>query len=161
MELRRPRRSDIGWLAAIGLDPEKIGSQYHWVETPLQLGIAPARAFLAAHRPAAVVEVDGGRAGYIGPNPLSRNLEYFVQPWGRGGVGVDIVTRYLRDFRVGDGPRRFFVAEHNERSLRTLRAACSQMGWAEGREFRIEPNRHGVYLWVPAGPSLSQGRSPE
>ena len=37
---------DTGWLARVGLDPEKVGRQYHWAETPLQLYIAPARAVL-------------------------------------------------------------------------------------------------------------------
>lgn len=150
--LRRPRPADGPWLTAVGLDPEKIGSQYHWVEAPLQLGIAPARALLATRRPAAVVEVDGRRAGYIGPNPLSRNLEYFVQPWARGGAGATIVATYLSGFRAGDRPRRFFVSTSNERSLRTLRTAFARLGWQEGREVRIEPASHGCYVWVPAGP---------
>ncbi len=156
--LRGPRRSDLPWLAAVGLDPEKIGSQYHWVEAPLQLGIAPARALLATRRPVAVVEVDGRRAGYIGPNPLSRNLEYFVQPWARGGVGAAIVAGYLDGFRAGDRPRRFFVSSSNERSMRTLRTAFDRLGWAEGLEVRVEPASHGSYVWVPAGPPVTPRR---
>ena len=153
VRLRRARAADVGWLLGVGLDPEKIGSQYHWVETPLQLGVAPARALLAARRPAAVVEVDGRRAGYVGPNPLSRNLEYFVQPWARGGVGATIVATYLAGFRAGDGPRRFFVSSRNERSMRTLRTAFARLGWEEGREGRIEPAPPGSLVWVPAGPA--------
>jgi len=152
VDLRRARTADLAWLVAVGLDPEKIGSQYHWAEAPLQVGVAPARALLARRRPAAVVVVDGRRAGYIGPNPLSRNLEYFVQPWARGGVGAAIVARYLEGFRSGDRPRRFFVATHNDRSMRTLRTAFDRLGWAEGQEVRIEPATHGSYVWVPAGP---------
>jgi hypothetical protein len=153
VHLRAPGAADVPWLAAVGLDPEKVGSQYHWVETPLQLGIAPARALLAPRRHAAVVEVDGHRAGYVGPNPLSGNLEYFVQPWARGGVGIEIVATYLASFRDGDRPRRFFVSSGNERSMRTLRAAFTRLGWEEGREVRTEPASHGAHVWVPAGPS--------
>jgi hypothetical protein len=155
--LRRARPGDVAWLLAVGLDPEKVGSQYHWAEVPLQAYVAPARAVLAGRRPAAVVVRDGRRAGYIGPNPLSGNLEYFLQPWARGGAGATVVTEYLRRFRAGDRARRFFVAEDNERSLRTLLRAVAALGWQEGREVRIEPARHGRYVWVPSGDTAPPG----
>ncbi|MFZ4518544.1 MAG: GNAT family N-acetyltransferase [Microthrixaceae bacterium] len=151
VHLRRARPTDAAWLAAVGLDPEKIGSQYHLVEAPLQLVVAPARAFAAPRAPAAVIEVDGRRAGYVGPNPLSRNLEYFLQPWARGGTGTAAVTGYLRHFRAGDRARRFFVATSNERSMTVLLRACAAVGWQEGREVRIETARHGRWVWIPPG----------
>ena len=151
VHLRPATRGDLWWLWAVGLDPEKVGSQYHWAEAPLQLGIAPVRAVIAPHRAAAVVEVDGRRAGYIGPNPLSGNLEYFVQPRARGGVGTRIVASYLRDHRGDDRARRFFVSSHNDRSLATLHRAFEQLGWQEGVEVRTEAARHGRYVWVPPG----------
>ncbi len=149
--LRRARASDAPWLLAVGLDPEKVGRQYHRLEAPLQLVVAPARALAAPRAPAALVEVDGRRAGYVGPNPLSRNLEYFLQPWARGGTGTTAVTDYLRRFRAGDRARRFFVATSNERSMTVLLRACAAVGWEEGREVRVEPARHGRWVWIPAG----------
>ena len=150
--LRRARADDLAWLLAVGLDPEKVGSQYHWAEAPMQLYVAPARALRALRPPAAVVVLDGRRAGYIGPNPLSRNLEYLLQPWARGGRGAAVVTTHLRDCRDRDRPRRFFVGGSNDRSLRTLRRAFDALGWQEGQEVRTEAAAHGRYVWVPAGP---------
>ncbi len=63
VQVRSVRYSDALWLVSVGFDPEKIGRQYHWAETPLQLYIAPARALLGPRGPAAIVEVHGRRAG--------------------------------------------------------------------------------------------------
>jgi hypothetical protein len=102
-----------------------------------------------------VVEVDGRRAGYIGPNPLSGNLEYFVQPWARGGVGTAVVAGYLSGFRAGDRPRTFFVSAGNDRSLATLLAAFERLGWSEGTDYRIEEGRHGRRVRVPRSTSTA------
>lgn len=152
MSLRRARWRDVPWLCAVGLDPEKVGRQYHVAEAPLQLVVAPARALLAAgtRRPAAVVEVEGRRAGYIGPNPLSGNIEYFLQPWARGGTGSAVVSRYLGDFRGPDRQRRFFVAAGNERSLATLHSAFRRLGWQEHSDWWASRARHGTHVHVRA-----------
>jgi hypothetical protein len=69
VHVRPVRYADALWLTGVGFDPEKIGRQYHWAETPLQLYIAPARALFGPRRSAVpVIEVDGRRAGYIGCN---------------------------------------------------------------------------------------------
>lgn len=151
VELRPVRCADVVWLTVVGLDPEKIGRQYHWYELVLQPFVAPARALFGPRRPARVVEVDGRRAGYIGPNPLSGNLEYFLQPWARGGTGTTMVADYLRDHRQRDRARRFYVAGHNTRSLRTLLRAFEQLGWVEDRDFWIRPGPGGRLVHVRAG----------
>ncbi len=144
--------SDWAWLTGRGFSFRKVGSQYHWLETPLQLWIAPMRATLGPAGPAALVLVDGRRAGYIGRNPLSGNLEYFLEPWARGGVGRVAIGQFLLHHRAGDRPRFFFVAHKNERSRRALLAAFAAIGWTEDDEYRIEDTRHGWHVWVGPGP---------
>jgi hypothetical protein len=135
---------DVLWLVGHGLDPRKVGEQYHWFEAPLQLYIAPARALLGVRRPACVIERDGRRAGYVGPNPLSGNLEYFLAPWARGdGAGRAAITAYLLGHRAGDRPRRFHVSYGNERSKRALLAAMAAAGWRQGIDYRVDEGRHG------------------
>lgn len=102
-----------------------------------------------------MVEVDGRRAGYIGPNPLSGNLEYFVQPWARGGVGATVVAEYLAGFRAGDRSRAFFVSHSNDRSLRALTGAFDRLGWVEGTDYRIEEGRHGRRVCIPRSTSTA------
>lgn len=150
MVVRRCRREDRGWLLRAGLDPEKAGTQYSWAEVPLQLVIAPGRAALCTRAPAAIVEVDGRRAGYIGPNPLSKNLEYFLQPWARGGRGAATVAGWFRLFPHRAAPVRLFVSSKNDRSLRSLQRGLAQLGWADGHEYRVEPARFGRHLIVDA-----------
>ena len=141
--VRRIRWGDWPWLAAQGLSLGKVNHQYSWAETPLQLYIAPMRATLGPAGPAAIIEVDGRRAGYIGRNPLSGNLEYFLQPWARGGVGRTAIVAFLRDHRPHDRSRLFHVSHKNERSRRALLGAFAALGWTEGDEFHIEDTKLG------------------
>lgn len=149
--VRRVGWADVPWLVRAGLAPELVGRQYHWVEAPLQLLIAPLRAVLGPAGPAAVVEVDGRRAGYIGRNPLSGNLEYFLAPWARGGTGRPMIRAFLASHRPGDRPRCFFVAHHNERSLATLLASLDDLGWRRGTHYWVDEVRFGRQVWVGVG----------
>jgi hypothetical protein len=150
VHVRSVRVADGLWLTGVGLDPEKVGRQYHWAETPLQLYIAPARALLGPRRStAAIIEVDGRRAGYIGRNPLSGNLEYFLQPWARGrGAGVAAIGAFLAEVRADDKARRFVIKHGNERSERALRRALGEIGWNEGDDYWIEDGRFERSVWV-------------
>ncbi len=157
--VRPVRRSDAAWLLGAGLSWELVGRQYHWLEAPLQLVIAPARALLGPRGPAALVEVAGRRAGYIGRNPLSGNLEYFLRPWARGGgVGRVAIVEFLSRHRGGDRPRRFFVSAGNERSRRALLGALGSMGWDEGVDHWVDRNRYGWEIWVGVGPPADPSR---
>ena len=147
--VRAVRRDDAAWLLRVGLDPEKIGRQYHWAETPLQLYIAPARALLGPRGPAAVIEVDGRRAGYVGRNPLSGNFEYFLQPWARGrGAGSAAIGAFLAEHRGVDRRRRFVIKHGNDRSLRSLQRALDAIGWREGDDYWFEDGRAAMSVWV-------------
>lgn len=152
VRLRPVTGRDRWWLTREGLRPSRIGEQYSWPEAPLQLYVAPARALLGPRGPAAIVAVDGRDAGYIGRNPLSGNLEYFLQPWARGGSGTEMVVQFLRDHRHGDRARLFFVASKNERSLATLRRAFERLDWTEGDQYRLERARYGWHVHVGPGP---------
>ena len=149
--LRAVRWSDALWLIAAGLSPELAGRQYGWSEAPLQLVIAPLRAALGPAGPAAVVEVVGRRAGYIGRNPLSGNLEYFLAPWARGGVGRPMIRAFLIAHRPGDRPRCFFVSRHNTRSLATLLGALDDIGWIRDVDYWVDEVRFGRQVWVGVG----------
>ena len=142
---------DRWWLLRAGLDPEKIGSQYSWPEAPLQLLIAPWRAAVCTRRRAALAEVDGRPAGYIGPNPLSKNLEYFLQPWARGGRGAALVEGYFRLFPAREVAERFFVSAKNVRSLRALERGLGAVGWSEGDQYVVTTARFGRYVVVGPG----------
>jgi len=145
----RPASSrDWWWLTRQGLSPELIGRQYHWAEAPLQLYIAPARGTPARKGPKAVIEVDGRRAGYIGRNPLSGNLEYFLAPWARGGVGTRAITQFLATGRHGDRHRAFFVSHRNTRSREALLRAFGALGWVDGDDYRIDDGRLGWRITV-------------
>jgi hypothetical protein len=150
VHVRPVRYADALWLTSAGLDPEKIGRQYHWTETPLQLYIAPARAVLGPRRSAAaVIEVDGRRAGYIGCNPLSGNLEYFLQPWARGrGVGSIAIAAFLAEVRIDDKARRFMIKHGNDRSAHALQRALDEIGWTEGDDYWMEDGRFELSVWV-------------
>jgi hypothetical protein len=139
---------DWFWLTAQGLSWRKVNHQYTWMEAPLQLYIAPMRATLGPRGPAAVVEVDGRRAGYIGRNPLSGNLEYFLQAWARGGTGGQAIVAFLRDHRGGDRSRFFFVSHKNERSRRALLGSFARLAWVEGEQYWIEDGRLGWKIHV-------------
>lgn len=142
-------RRDWWWLTKAGLAPELAGTQYHWAETPLQLGIAPTRGLPLRPGPRSVIEVDGRRAGYIGRSPLSGNLEYFLAPWARGGgVGTHAITQFLSHQRVGDQPRTFFVSHHNPRSRAALERAMATLGWSEGDGYTTTDGRFGWRITV-------------
>jgi hypothetical protein len=143
--------TDWWWLTKEGLAPRMVGVQYHWAEAPLQLVIAPTRATGLRPGPRCIVEVDGRRAGYIGRNPLSGNLEYFVQPWARGGTGTVAIATFLRDHRAGDRSRTFFVSAKNERSRRALERAFGQLGWSEGAGYTSERGRMGWRIRIDPG----------
>jgi hypothetical protein len=152
--VRAIRPDDAWWLLRAGLDPEKIGSQYHWAETPLQLYIAPARALLGPRGPAAIVEIDGRRAGYVGRNPLSGNLEYFLQPWARGrGTGSAAIAEFLARRRGADRKRRFMIKHGNDRSLRALLRALDAIGWHEGTDYWVEEGAAATSVWVRSTPT--------
>jgi hypothetical protein len=146
--VRAVTAGDWWWLTRAGLDPAMIGVQYHWAETPLQAVIAPTRATAIRPGPRCIIEVDGRRAGYIGRNPLSGNLEYFLQPWARGGTGTRAIAAFLRDHRHGDGPRAFFVSHHNSRSRGALQRAFEQLGWLEGDQYETVDGTWGWRITV-------------
>jgi hypothetical protein len=149
--VRPVERTDRWWLTRAGLAPEMAGVQYHWAEIPLQLLIAPARPSALCSGPRCVIEVDGERAGYVGRNPLSGNLEYFLKPWARGGTGVDAIAAFLRDHREGDGPRAFSISSENTRSRTALDRAFARLGWRDGYEFTTRAVRFGVQITVGSG----------
>lgn len=155
--VRAARAGDWWWLTRSGLSPELAGTQYHWAETPLQLAIAPLRGTSLRPGPRCVIEVDGRRAGYIGRNPLSGNLEYFLQPWARGGTGTRAIASFLADHRHGDRPRAFFVSHENPRSLAALHRALATLDWHEGHEFTTTDGRLGWRLTVTAPATRQNG----
>lgn len=149
--IRPATRGDWWWLTKEGLAPAMVGVQYHPLEAPLQLLIAPTRGTALRPGPRCIIEVDGVRAGYIGRNPLSGNLEYFLRPWARGGTGTTAIATFLRDHRAGDRRRAFFVSSKNERSRRALERAFDRLGWHEGDEYQIAPARMGWRITVAPG----------
>ncbi len=144
---------DWWWLTRAGLAPEMAGVQYHWLELPLQLYIAPARGTAIRPGPRCIIEVDGRRAGYIGRSPLSGNLEYFLQPWARGGTGTRAIAEFLRTGRPGDRSRSFFVSRKNARSRTALDRAFAALGWREGEAYTTRDVRMGQMVTVGGGPS--------
>lgn len=158
------RRRDWTWLTRAGLSPKLAGVQYSWAELPLQLYIAPARGTAIRSGPRCIIEVDGRRAGYIGRNPLSGNLEYFLAPWARGGGnGTRAITEFLRDHRRGDRSRAFFVSRKNARSRSALDRAFTELGWREGDDVITQNGMMGQRITVRAGPRpvVTQGGEPE
>ena len=152
VRLARVRPADVPWLVVVGLDPELIGVQYHWAETPLQLLISPLRALTAPFTSSCVVRVDGRRAGYIGRAPLSGNYEYLLRPWARGGgVGRRMIVDFLGHHRNGDRSRAFFVSAKNPRSLTALRRSLDELGWVEGTDYDVVPVRFGQQVLVRPG----------
>ena len=88
-------------------------SKLSWLVLVGSLIAAPLRVALAARGPAAIVEVDGRRCGYVGRSPMSGNLEYWIDPWARGGVGRQAIAAFVRSHRTGDKPRRFVISRRN------------------------------------------------
>jgi len=159
--LCRVRPADWPWLVFDGLHPRKWGEQFTFVEVPLQLLVAPARALLASRRPSALVWVNGRRAGYVGVNPLSGNLEYYLAPWARGGVGRIMLETFLCHHRPGDRRRSFFVSKGNHRSRALLLGTVQRLGWRVGHDYGVTANRFGSMIWVRAEPTGARtGREP-
>ncbi len=150
--VRPAAAGDWWWLTRAGLAPELVGRQYHWAETPLQVLIAPTRGTPLRAGPRAVIEVDGRRAGYIGRNPLSGNLEYFLAPWARGGVGARAIAAFLRHGRPGDRSRAFVVSHHNARSAAALRRALD----AAGARYEVVPGRWGDRYVLPRSETTTE-----
>ncbi|MCB0972674.1 MAG: hypothetical protein KDA97_14300 [Acidimicrobiales bacterium] len=148
VEVRAATASDWWWLTRAGLSPELIGTQYHRAETPLQLLIAPTRGTPLRPGPRCIIEVDGRRAGYIGRNPLSGNLEYFLQPWARGGTGGRAIEAFLAHRRRGDRPRAFFVSHRNPRSRAALERSLERLGWTDEADVTTTDGRHGWRITV-------------
>lgn len=153
MAVRPATRGDWWWLTRAGLAPWMAGTQYSWPEVPLQAVIAPTRGTGLRPGPRCIIEVDGERAGYIGRNPLSGNLEYFLAPWARGGTGRPAIVAFLRDHRAGDRPRAFFVSSENARSRAALDGAFAELGWREGESFTTRDVRFGQQITVRADPA--------
>ncbi len=149
--VRQSAWRDAWWLLRAGLSPELIGTQYSWPEVPVQLVIAPLRALRRPGGPSCIIEVGGRRAGFIGRNPLSGNLEYWLQPWARGGVGRTAIIAFLREQRVGDRARRFHVSFRNERSKAALLSAFGELGWHSGDQFEVIDGRLGWEIHVGPG----------
>ena len=148
VEVRPATAGDWWWLTRAGLARELVGTQYHRAEAPLQLVIAPTRGTPLPPGPRCIVEVDGRRAGYIGRNPLSGNLEYFLQPWARGGTGGRAIEAFLAHHRRGDRPRAFFVSHANPRSRAALEGSLGRLGWTEGPDYRVVDGRLGWRITV-------------
>lgn len=157
--MRAATASDWRWLTKAGLAPEMVGVQYHWAETPLQLFIAPARGSAIRPGPRCIIEVDGRRAGYIGRSPLSGNVEYFLQPWARGGTGTAAIAAFLRDHRRGDRARAFFVSKKNRTSLGALSKAFAQLGWSEGQQYTTRSVKMGWRIIIGPGDPDPDGGS--
>jgi hypothetical protein len=103
-----------------------------------------------------VIEVGGRRAGYIGRNPLSGNIEYWVRPWARGGVGKRAIVLFLRDHRRGDRARRFHISYGNDRSRAALLGAFAELGWREPDDYRVDAGRFGWEVHVRADTTRPQ-----
>jgi hypothetical protein len=141
---------DVPFLLRSGLDPERRGVQYPKHEYRKQFRIAPLRYWQRRTRPLSrIIRVDNRRAGYVGLNPLSENIEYYLMPWARGGVGGRAVEAYLREVLPFDVPKHAFMLAGNDRSVNTFRAALERIGLADdaytyftypgGSGFRLEP----------------------
>lgn len=145
--------ADWWWLTRAGLSPELVGRQYHWAETPLAVVAAPLRGAPWPRGPRSLIEVDGRRAGYIGRNPLSGNVEYLLRPWARGGGrGRAAITAFLRAGRDDGRPSTFFVAHHNARSRAALVRSLEAAGRSEGDGYTVADGRFGERFTVPPRP---------
>lgn len=160
VEVRPVVVGDWWWLTRAGLARELVGTQYHRAEAPLQLLIAPTRPTPLRPGPRCIVEVGGRRAGYIGRNPLSGNLEYFLQPWARGGTGGRAIEAFLAHHRPGDRPRAFFVSHANPRSKAALEGSLRRLGWVEGPDYEVADGRHGWRITVRRTTSARTSQRP-
>jgi hypothetical protein len=147
--VRSVRRADVPWLIAAGLSPEKIGRHYHWMQAPLQLYVAPTRALLGPRGPAAIVELDGRRAGYVGRNPLSGHLEYFLQPWAQEcGAEATVLREFLVKHRRNDRERRLVIERGDVRALLAVEGALRRLGWVERCDYRVIEGGATTAVWI-------------
>ena len=104
--------------------------------------------------------VDAKRAGYVGLNPLSTNIEYYLQPWARGGTGGPAVEMYLRQVLPFAKKKYAFMMKGNERSVRTFRASLENLGFADGREYTYFTYRKGSGFRLQAGAKPPESPGP-
>lgn len=144
--------ADLPFLVWSGLDRERIGVQYPAGEYRRQFRIAPLRYFRSATRPSSrIIRVNGRRAGYVGLNPLSENIEYYLQPWARGGVGGAAIEAYLRATLPFPVDKHAFMIEGNDRSVAVFRAALTRIGLIDGEDFEYFEYPGGSGFRVLAG----------
>jgi hypothetical protein len=142
---------DLPFLVLSGLDRERVGVQYPANEYRKQFKIAPLRYFRRVTRTLSrIIRVNAKRAGYVGLNPLSGNIEYYLMPWARGGVGGRAIEQYLREALPFEVDKHAFMLESNERSVRVFRTVLKSMGLLEGSDFE--------YFEYPGGDGYPGGR---
>ena len=135
-ELKIITFADLPFLLLSGLDRERVGVQYRDGEWLKQFRIAPLRYFNKSTRSRSfLVVVNGRRAGYVGLNPLSTNVEYYLQPWARGGRGRTAVTEFLGHLLPSNRDEHAFMLAGNDRSVMTFRRSLEMLGLTEGVEF--------------------------
>jgi hypothetical protein len=147
--------ADLPFLVVSGLDRERVGVQYPRSDYRKQFKIAPLRYFRTDTRHLSrIVRVEGRRAGYVGLNPLSRNIEYYLQPWARGGVGRRAIEEYLREVLPFDVDKHAFMLDGNDRSVHVFRTALALLGLLEKTDFEyfVYPGGSGFRLLAGARP---------
>lgn len=152
VEIRPLRLSDLPFLVVSGLDRERTGLQYPADEWLKQFRIAPLRYFNKSTRSRSFLAVvDGRRAGYVGLNPLSSNIEYYLQPWARGGVGKRAVAEFLRSLLPSHRDERAFMLAGNVRSVMTFRRALESLRLSEDADYEYFTYDGGSGFRVLAG----------
>lgn len=156
VKLRPISWRDLPFLCISGLDRERIGVQYDAKDYWQQFKIAPLRFFRRESREMSfIIWVDGRRGGFVGINPMSRNIEYYLQPWARGGVGTVAVREFLTRSLPFDEERSAFMIGTNTRSQATLRNVLVSLGLVAGvdyEEYEIN-NYRGFTIRVGAKPN--------
>ena len=152
VEIREIHPSDLPFLIISGLDRERRDVQYAAKEWRKQFRIAPMRYFRAETRKRSrLIVVDGRRAGYVGLNPLSRNIEYYLQPWARGGVGRRAITDYLRGLLPSAKDEHAFMLPNNDRSVQVFRRSLLALCLEEGTDFEYFTYDGGSGFRIMAG----------
>ncbi len=143
---------DVPFLVTSGLHRERAGVQYPRSEYRAQFRIAPLRYFNRTTRTvSSIVRVDGRRAGYVGLNPLSTNIEYYLVPWARGGVGRRAIVTYLRTHLPFEEDKFAFMIAGNARSVHVFRSALHELGLSDPETFRHFEYPGGQGFKVRAG----------
>jgi hypothetical protein len=151
--------SDLPFLIISGLDRERRGVQYPGDEWLKQFKIAPMRFFNAStRRKSFIIRVDGKRAGYIGLNPLSTNIEYYVMPWARGGIGSAIIRKFLLTLLPSSRDEHAFMLSGNDRSVHAFRSGLKAIGLESESDYEYFEYDGGQGFRVIAGakPQLSR-----